>query len=116
MTKNAFTGVILRVDLSTGKMRTENTAHYHRWIGGMGVGEKILYDEVKPWMTPYDPGNRIIVSTGALNGTIFPGSGRINAVTKSPMTMGIASGNAGGYFSAAMKYAGFDHIVLGGVL
>lgn len=114
MTKNAFTGVILRVDLSTGKMRTENTAHYRRWIGGMGVGEKILYDEVKPWMTPYDPGNRIIISTGALNGTIFPGSGRINAVTKGPMTMGIASGNAGGYFSAAMKYAGFDHIVLGG--
>ena len=114
MTKSAYTGVMLRTDLSTGKMRREDTAPYRRWIGGMGVGEKILYDEVKPWMTPYDPGNRIILGTGALNGTIFPGSGRVTAVTKSPMTMGMASGNAGGHFSAAMKYAGFDHIVLEG--
>lgn len=114
MSDKAKEGIILRIDLTTGNQRHENTAKYEYWIGGIGIGEKILYDEVKPWMSPYDPGNKIIVSTGALSGTPFPGSGRLAAVTKSPMTMGITSGNAGGEFAAELKYAGFDHIVIDG--
>ncbi|MBQ6389600.1 MAG: hypothetical protein IJH90_08250 [Mogibacterium sp.] len=107
-------GTILRVNLTTGKMTRESADRYEKWIGGIGVAQQILYDEVKPWMSPFDPGNRFIVATGAMTGMLCPGSGRIAAVTKSPMTTGIASGNAGGVFAPKMKYAGFDYIVFEG--
>ncbi|MCD2492590.1 hypothetical protein LQE92_08115 [Lacrimispora sp. NSJ-141] len=107
-------GTILRVNLSTGLITTESADLYREWIGGLGVAEKILYDEVKPWVTPYDPANRLIVCTGALSGTFCPGTGRIVTVTKSPVTMGIASGNAGGSFGANLRYAGFEYIVVEG--
>lgn len=107
-------GTILRVNLTTGAMKTESAEPYRDWVGGIGVAERILYDEVKPWMTAYDPGNRFILATGALSGMLCPGAGRIAAVTKSPMTTGIASGNAGGNFGASMRYAGFSYIVFEG--
>lgn len=105
---------ILRVDLSTKSITTESAQPYQKWIGGLGVAEQILYNEVKPWVTPYDPANRLIIGTGPLSGTFCPGAGRILAVTKSPVTMGIASGNAGGSFGAALRYAGFAYIVISG--
>lgn len=107
-------GTILRVNLNTGKLTTESAEPYKEWIGGIGVAEKILYDEVKPWVTPYDPANRFIVCTGGLTGTICPGAGRIAAVTKSPVTTGIASGNSGGAFAPSMRYAGYEYIVFEG--
>lgn len=105
---------ILRVDLTTGQMHTESAAPYTDYIGGIGVGEKILCDEVMPETDAFDPENLLIICTGALSGTCCPGSGRIAAVTKSPVTGGIASGNAGGAFAPHMRYAGFDYIVLEG--
>jgi len=107
-------GTILRVNLNTGTITTESAEPYREWVGGIGVAQRILYNEVKPWVTPYDPANRFIVCTGALSGTFCPGSGRIMAVTKSPMTMGIASGNSGGAFGANLRYAGFEYIVVVG--
>ena len=107
-------GTILRVNLTSGKMSVESADPYEKWIGGIGVAERILYDEVKPWMSAYDPGNRFIIATGALTGMLCPGSGRIAAVTKSPMTTGIASGNSGGEFAPKMKYAGFSYIIFEG--
>ena len=114
MKSNEYMGNILRVNLSTGAMRTESAQPYADYIGGIGVGEKILYDEVKPWMSAYDPGNRLIICTGALSGTPCPGTGRIAAVTKSPLTTGIASGNSGGHFAPALRYAGYEYIVFEG--
>ncbi len=105
---------ILRVNLNNGMITTESAEPYSQWIGGIGVAQRILYNEVKPWVTAYDPANRLIVCTGALSGTNCPGSGRIMAVTKSPMTTGIASGNAGGSFGAGLRYAGFDYVVFEG--
>lgn len=105
---------ILRVDLSTKSITTESALPYQKWVGGLGVAEQILYNEVKPWVTPYDPANRLIIGSGSLSGTFCPGAGRILAVTKSPVTMGISSGNAGGSFGAALRYTGFDYIIVSG--
>ncbi len=107
-------GTILRVNLNTGVIWTESADRYRDWIGGIGVASRILYDEVKPWVMPYDPANRLIICTGGLSGTVCPGSGRIAAVTKSPVTMGIASGNSGGAFAPNMRFAGFEYIVIEG--
>lgn len=107
-------GTILRVNLSTGTIKQESAEPYREWIGGIGVAERILYNEVKPWVTAFEPANRLIIATGALTGMLFPGSGRIAAVTKSPVTTGIASGNSGGSFGPSLRYAGFEYIVFEG--
>jgi hypothetical protein len=54
----SYGGKILRVNLTSGEVRTEPTSLYAReWIGASGIAIKILYDELRPWVTPYDPAN-----------------------------------------------------------
>ncbi len=112
---SSIAGKILRVDLNTGRVWTEETLPYVRnYIGGRGINARILFDEVKPGISALDPANRLILGTGALVGTLVPCACRHNVESKSPMTDGIGSGNSCGHFSAELKYAGFDHVVVQG--
>jgi len=111
----SFAGRILRVDLTSGKMWTECTDQYAlSFLGGRGVNQWILFKEVKPWMTAFDPGNRLIFGSGALVGTLAPCATRLTVDAKSPVTGGVGSGNSCGFFSAELKFAGYDHIVFQG--
>lgn len=112
---SSIAGRILRVNLSTGRVWTEETLPYVRnYIGGRGINARILFDEVKPGISAFDPANRLILGTGPLVGTLAPCACRHNVDAKSPMTEGIGSGNSCGHFSAELKYAGFDHVVIQG--
>ena len=79
---------ILRIDLSAGsvtKARLDSTLK-QKYLGGMGLGSKILYDEVRPGVDPLGPDNLLIFATGPLSGTMAPASGRIDVTFKSPAT------------------------------
>ena len=111
----SFGGKILRVDLTSGLIWTEPTKGYiSRFLGGRGVDNSILYNEVRPWVTPFEPANRLIFGTGVLVGTLAPTAARHSVDAKSPMTCGIGSANSCGHFSAELKFAGYDHIVFQG--
>jgi aldehyde:ferredoxin oxidoreductase len=111
----ALAGKILRVDLTSARVWTEPTARYaEEWIGGRGINVWILHNEVKPWVTPFDPANRLIFGTGVLVGTLAPAATRLTIEAKSPMTGGLGSANACGFFSPELKFAGYDHIVFQG--
>ena len=111
----AYAGKILRVNLSKGDISTEPTLNYAKeWLGASGIAAKILYDEVKPWVTPYEPANKLIFGAGALNGTMAPGASRINANSISPVTGGWGSSNADSRFGNELKYAGYDSIIVEG--
>ena len=64
-----WTGTILRVDLSTGKITKEPLSEElaYNFIGGRGVNSKILYDETGPETDPLGPDNRLIIGTGSHN-------------------------------------------------
>jgi aldehyde:ferredoxin oxidoreductase len=110
-----YAGRILRVDLTAAKVSVEPTIKYaHEWLGGSGLAQWILYNEVKPDIRPLDPGNKLIIGTGAFNGTLAPGSSRVTADAKSPMTGGVGSSNSDGFFSTELKFAGYDLIVFEG--
>ncbi|MDO8674018.1 MAG: aldehyde ferredoxin oxidoreductase N-terminal domain-containing protein, partial [Dehalococcoidia bacterium] len=66
--KGNFQGRILRVDLSTGKTTDEtvDADTMRKFVGGSGLGAKILYDEVPPEVKWSDPENRLIVASGPL--------------------------------------------------
>lgn len=111
----SYAGKILRVNLSSGKVSTEPTSKYAReWLGSSGIAIKILYDETKPWVTPYDPANKLIFSSGALIGTTAPGACKMNISTLGPMTGGWASCCSDSYLGGELKYAGYDTVVIDG--
>ena len=110
-----YAGKILRINLSNGEIHTEPTRTYAReWLGSSGIAIKILYDELRSWVTPYDPENRLIISAGPLVGTTAPGANKMNISTLGPMTGGWASSCSDTYFGGQLKRAGFDSIVFQG--
>ncbi|MFC1798288.1 aldehyde ferredoxin oxidoreductase family protein [Thermodesulfobacteriota bacterium] len=111
----AYAGKILRINLSNGETYTEPTADYAReWLGASGIAIKILYDELRPWVTPYDPANKLIFAAGALVGTIAPGACKSNLSTLGPVTGGWASSMSDSYVGGQLKCAGYDLVIIEG--
>lgn len=111
-----YTGKILRVDLAREQLTEErlNPDDMHKFIGGTGLGARILYDEVPPGVAWDSPDNRLILAAGPLNGIKVAGSGTICVVTKGPLTNGAASTQANGFFGAYLKFSGYDAVVIQG--
>lgn len=109
-----YAGKILRVDLSAEKARTEplNETAARSYIGGLGLGARILYDEVEASADALSPSNELIVALGPVNGTGVPASSRFAVVFKSPLTGIFGHSYCGGYFAPELKYAGYDAIVV----
>ncbi len=111
-----YSGKILRVNLSSGDIWVDEQpdSFYRKWIGGRGVILYYLMTETLPGLDPFDPDNLLIFAPGILTGTILPGTGRHAVGGKSPLTGALASGEAGGWFGAELKKAGFDALVIQG--
>jgi len=107
-------GDILRVDLSTGKVEREPYRPHRRWLGGQGLNQHLLFDELQPGTDPLAPANILAIGAGALVGIGAPGSSRTNIDTLSPMTGGIGSANAGGHLARALREAGWYSLILTG--
>ncbi len=113
---NGYGGSILRVDLTNGKITRQPTPFElaRDFIGGRGFGIYFLTKEVPQHADPLGPENKLIISNGPLSGMLAPGGGKCDWTTKSPLTGGYASASMGGHFTAEMKYAGIDSIILEG--
>jgi aldehyde:ferredoxin oxidoreductase len=110
-----WTGVILKVDLTERKLTRLRTADYNeQFIGGRGIGARLIYDELEPGTDPFDPANPLIFNLGPLTGTAIPGSGRVDVTAKSPLTHLRAKSNFGAYWGPELKFAGFDHLMITG--
>ncbi|HSP48034.1 MAG TPA: aldehyde ferredoxin oxidoreductase family protein [Clostridiaceae bacterium] len=111
-----YQGVILRVNLTDGTITREalNLDDATKYIGGRGLGTKILSDEIDPMVEPLSVENKLIFATGPLTGTNTPTGGRYMVLTKSPLTGTIACSNSGGYWGAELKFAGYDAIIFEG--
>jgi aldehyde:ferredoxin oxidoreductase len=114
---NAYAGRTVRVDLSRGRITKESIdlRLARAFIGGRGLGTKILYDEINPKVNPLASANKLIFAAGPLTGTAAPSGCRWMAITKGALTGAIASSNAGGDFGPELKYAGCDMIIVEGV-
>ncbi|MBP1723786.1 MAG: aldehyde:ferredoxin oxidoreductase, partial [Deltaproteobacteria bacterium] len=113
-----WAGKMLHVDLSTGRTWTDDTVEkYKDYLGGTGIGYKVIWDEVPTGTKPYDPENKIIFAVGPLAGTGAPCNGRTAITTLWPTcwpTPLVATGHMGGQFAAKLKYAGYDALVIRG--
>lgn len=112
-----YAGKVLRVDLSratTGQIDLD--LHLAtQFIGGAGIGGKLLYERHVPGLDALDGRNPLILMTGPLTGTSLPGSVNFSLITKNPLNGFAACTNACGRFGRSLKFAGYDGIVLEGV-
>ena len=112
----SFNGKILHLDLSNGKMSVEEPTEkfYRTYIGGRGFILHYLLSTMPAGTDPLSPDNVLVFAPGVLSGTTLPGTGRHSVGAKSPLTNALASGEAGGWWGAELKRAGFDAIVIRG--
>lgn len=113
--RNHYTGRLLRVDVSDRTHRAEDIPGdvYRRYLGGRGLNMARLFSELSEDTDPLGPENKVIFGAGLLDGTLVPGT-RFNVSAKSPQTGLVGDSNAGGFFGAEMRFAGWDQIVIEG--
>lgn len=105
---------ILEINLTTGKSEVLRISEIDRkmYLGGKGLGLKLLSERLKPGTDPLSPENVLIINTGVYLSSGVPCSARFNAVTKSPLTEIIVSSSCGGPFGMALKTAGYDGLIV----
>ena len=111
-----YTGRILRVDLTSGEIGVEepDDLFYRTYMGGWGFIGYYLLKEVPAHTDPLGPENLLIFAPGAVTGAPIAGSGRSAVGAKSPLTGTFGGAEAGGWFGAELRAAGYDAVVIRG--
>jgi len=110
-------GKLLEVNLSSGEIstRTLDEQLLHDYIGGSGLAARLFVnDGVPPDCDPLGPDNNLYVLAGPLCGSGFPSTPRFTIAGKAPLTGIWGEANCGGNFGPALKFAGWDGIVIRG--
>jgi aldehyde:ferredoxin oxidoreductase len=112
-------GKLAWVDLSDGRTEvTETGAYLPDYIGGRGIAARIAWDHLPPGTGPFDEQNPVIIMTGPLTGTSAPFSGRTTLCSLAPQGWPqnwYTRSSFGGHWGPALKYAGYDGIVIRGI-
>ncbi len=113
---NGWLGKILVVDLTTSSITTEalDMDIAHQFIGGRGLGARLLWDLVGPEVDPLAPENVLIIATGPMTATGFQTSNRFSVSTKSPQTGTVLDANSGGFWGMRFKRTGYDAMIIKG--
>ena len=113
---DGYAGSILSIDLTSGSIDKQrlHTEWKRKFIGGRGIGVKIISDLLDPATDPLSDNHIIVFAAGLLTGSKMPMGSRYDVVTKSPLTGTLSSANSGGFFGTGLKRAGFDAVVIRG--
>jgi aldehyde:ferredoxin oxidoreductase len=111
-----WTGRILDIDLSTGIIRTQalDEEMARLYLGGRGLGARLLWDLVGPEVDPLAPANVLIFAAGPLTATGYQTSNRFSVSTKSPLTGTVLDANSGGFWGMQFKKTGYDALIVRG--
>jgi aldehyde:ferredoxin oxidoreductase len=114
---NGFMGKILWVDLAKKRIKEEafDEKMGRDYLGGYGLGARILFDRQKPGVDPLGPEAILGFVTGVLTGTPTMGGSRYVVVGKSPLTGAWGDANSGGNFGPHLKFAGYDAVFFTGI-
>ena len=112
-----YAGKFLDIDLSNDKIKEIRFPEevLRQYIGGRGLGAKILWDRLGAhWekVDPLGPENLLLALTGPLTG-YFHGA-RICVTGKSPQNNGIIGSTVSGEFPIELKCSGWDGVIISG--
>ena len=126
MATDGYYGKLLEVDLTSGTIKVTKIPDddIRKFIGGRGLGTKILWDRLKPGTDPLSPDNILMFMPGPFSGLPIPSSSRTCVVTKSTRTSPVTSkydhsstisySNMGGFFGPELKFSGYDGLLVSG--
>ncbi len=111
-----WAGKILDIDLTSGTVETVplDMDMARLFLGGRGLGARLLWDLVGPDVAPLDPENALIFTTGPITASSSQTSNRFNVSTKSPLTNTILHANSGGWWGMQFKRTGYDAMIIRG--
>jgi len=113
---NGWAGKVLDIDLTTRAVKTypldEELAK--QFLGGRGLGARLLWDLVGPEVEALSPQNVLIFTGGPLTATGYQTSNRFSVTTKSPLTGTVLDANSGGFWGMQFKKAGYDVLIVRG--
>ena len=109
-------GKIARVNLTTGEITTQSTDPYKYFLGGMGMANKIMYDEVPAGTDPFSPESKVVMAVGPLTASGVPLAGRTTFSHLSTYTTDhlVVDSHCGGMIGAKLKLAGWDGLIIEG--
>lgn len=107
---------VLRLHMTEGTSSTEplRMDFAEKFIGQKGLAIRYLYEELPPGIDALGPDNKLLFTTGPFTGTGVPCSGKLSVAAKSPATGTINDCSIGGHSANAIKYAGYDMIIVEG--
>ncbi len=107
---------VLDIDLNTltYKIYPLDMEMARLFIGGRGLGARLLWDLVGPEVDPLSPENVLIFTNGPLTGTGYQTSNRFSVTTKSSLTGTVLDANSGGFWGMQFKKAGYDVMIIRG--
>jgi len=106
---------VYRVDMSRGRITSEDVKPENRRWGQRGSIAKIMDEEVNARCDPLGSENKLIVSTGIFAGTQVPSAHRLSIGGKSPLTNGIKESNVGGNAATYLARHGIKEIIVDGL-
>ncbi len=111
-----WAGKILDINLSEGTIETVplDMEMARLFLGGRGLGARLLWDIVGPEVQPLDPENALIFTTGPITASSSQTSNRFNVSTKSPLTNTLLHANSGGWWGMQFKRTGHDALIVRG--
>lgn len=113
---SSFRGKVLFVDLTKEKVveKELSEATYRAFLGGAGLGTRMIYERMKPGIDPLGAENILGFVPGLLTGTPMPMTNKCVFMAKSPLTHTWGDSNSGGFFGPALKAAGYDALFFTG--
>lgn len=112
-----YAGKVIVIDLSRQETSELATSDYaNRFLGGRGLAAKLYWDLVPIGVKAYDPENCFICATGPVTGFFGLAGCRwvICSKTAAHQPEAFSYGNLGGKWGSALKYAGYDALVITG--
>ena len=111
-----WAGKILDINLTDGSIETVplDMEMAHLFLGGRGLGARLLWDLVGPEVEPLSPENVLIFTMGPITASGSQTSNRFNVSTKSPLTGTILHANSGGWWGMQFKRTGYDALIVRG--
>ena len=112
----AYHANYLRIDVSTGNVQRMplDEATLRHYIGGSGLGARILLDEGGAGVDPLSPGAPLVFVFSPLVGSPLTTSAKFAVVSRSPLTDRFNDSLASSGFALAGKRCGCDAIVIVG--
>ena len=107
---------ILDIDLTSRTVQTYplDMDMARLFVGGRGLGARLLWDLVGPEVDPLSPANVLIFTNGPLTATGYQTSNRFSVSTKSPLTGTILDANSGGFWGMQFRKTGHAALIVRG--